>query len=114
MASTRATTAALNAGWHVRTDCSVMAPGEKTGVASRSPMPSPVQSTYSASGSVSMVPPSSTTRPGSIDWTWPIRTTCSMCRSFSSSPCDRIAHRYIVGSTVWSMRIRQPSASSCR
>ena len=35
-----------------------------------------------------------------------------MCRSFSSSACDRIAQRYIVGSTDWSMRIRQPFASS--
>ena len=50
--------------------------------------------------------------PASIALTWPIRTTSSMRRSCSSSACDTIAQRYIVGSTDSSMRSRQPSASS--
>ena len=57
-------------------------------------------------------PPSSTTRPGSISLTWPIRTTSSIRRSCSSSACDTMAQRYISGSIDSSIRSRHPAAAS--
>ncbi|CFE45179.1 Uncharacterised protein [Mycobacterium tuberculosis] len=57
-------------------------------------------------------PPSSTIVVGSMRWTWPILTMSRIRRSCSSSRCDTVAQRYMLGRTEGSMRSRVPAVSS--